>query len=362
MRLLWVEILKLLAVFGVILLHVSAPYVVPFENTGHWWTGNIYDSLTRWCVPMFVMVSGALVLPGAHNIPFSRFLLVRVRRILVPFFIWSAIYFFYRSHIKGEELFFTGFLPMFISEPVFYHLWFVYMLFTLYLFSPVISAFLNGVLHKFAWYLIVIWFCWASFLPVLHVPLNLETYFMTDMNEYSALKLSGYFLLGFLLREAFVRDKSHLVLLLLVFLTGGAATAIGTFLLSLHTGEFNHFFYNYFSANVVLMTLSLFLLVKSIFNLSGKNAAENTRLTALCSQNLLQKAGSCVFGIYLIHALILELFRDESLGFVIDHTSFFGTGLPPAAGIPLFAASIFLFSLIVILILRAVPGLRNLIA
>ena len=360
MRLLWVEILKLMAVFAVILLHVSAPYVVPFENTGEWWTGNIYDSFTRWCVPMFVMVSGTLVLSGAHKIPLSRFLLVRVRRILIPFFIWSVIYFFYRSHIKGEDLFFSGFLTMFISEPVFYHLWFIYMLFTLYLFSPAISAFLNGVPEKFAWYLIVLWFCWASVLPVLHAPLDFETYFMTDMNEYSALKLSGYFLLGFLLREAFVNNKSHMILLLLVFLAGGAATAMGTFLLSLDTGEFDHFFYNYFSANVVLMTLSLFLLVKSIFYLSGIDAV-NENPSGLSASEILQKGGRCVFGIYLIHALILELFRDGRLGFVIDHTSFLGAVLPPAAGIPLFAASIFLFSLFVISALRAVPGIRNMI-
>ncbi len=362
MRLLWVEILKILAVFGVILLHVSAPFLVPYERSMEWWTGNMYDSFSRWCVPLFVMISGALVLPRAAEFSLRHFLFVRIRRIAIPLLVWSAIYFSYRILVKGDDLVFLEFIPMMLSGPVFYHLWFIYMLIILYLFAPVISAFLNNTKEKFAWYLVLLWFFWASILPVLHEPLNFETYLMTDMDEYSALKLSGYFLLGFLLKERFIYSKVMLLILLLIFLTGGAVTAIGTYVMSRNTGAFHPFFYNYYSPTVVAMALPLFLLIKNMFNTRREITANGAERIRMNSPRFLQKIGNSVFGIYLVHALVLELFRDGRLGFVIDHTSAFGIAIPLMAGIPLFAACIFIFSLGTIIFFRYIPILRNIIA
>jgi surface polysaccharide O-acyltransferase-like enzyme len=361
-RLLWVDILKILAVFAVILLHVSAPFLIPYERSMEWWTGNIYDSFSRWCVPLFIMISGALVLPRAAEFSLRHYLVIRIRRIVIPLLVWSVIYFSYRVLVKGDDLVFSEFIPMMLSGPVFYHLWFIYMLITMYFFAPVISAFLNNTEEKFAWYLILLWLCWASILPVVHEPLNFETYFMTDMDEYSALKLSGYFLLGCLLRERFIYSKVMLLSLLLIFLTGGAFTAIGTYVMSRNTGDFHPFFYNYYSPTVVAMALPLFLLIKSIFNTRKEITENGTERIRMNSPRFLQTIGKSVFGIYLIHALLLEIFRDGRLGFVIDHTSAFGIVIPLMAGIPIFAACIFCFSLGIILFFRNIPILRHIIA
>ncbi|SDB60763.1 Surface polysaccharide O-acyltransferase, integral membrane enzyme [Desulfonatronum thiosulfatophilum] len=362
MRLLWVDVLKILAIFGVVLLHASAPFLVPFEDSAAWWTGNIYDSFVRWCVPLFVMVSGALVLPGADKVPLREFLLVRIRRILIPFLVWSAVYFFYGIQVKGDEYGIGDFFPLLFSEPIYYHLWFIYMLVTLYLFAPVISALLNQAPRKFAWYLVGLWFCWASVLPIIHELFDYETYFVSDLNEYSALKLSGYFLLGYLLKDVTVQSKSRLFLPALVFLAGGAATSVGTYLASRQAGEFVHFFYDYFSITVVAMAIPLFFIVRSVFDtrrVITENGNERIRMN---SPKLLQRIGKSVFGIYLIHALILELLRDGRLGFTIDHGSAFGMTLPLAVGIPFFALSIFVLSLSLVFIFSLVPFMRKIIA
>lgn len=206
MRLLWAEILKILAIFGVILLHVSAPFLVPFENSREWWIGNIYDSLSRWCVPLFVMVSGSLLLQGAGEKSLRWFLLRRVRRILIPFLIWSIVYFLYRIHIKGDDLVLSQFFPMLLTEPIYYHLWFIYMLIVLYMFAPAAGSFLNRAPQKHVWYLLALWFFWASLLPIIDKPLDFQTYFTPNMDDYSPLKLSGYFLLGYALRDWQIRQ------------------------------------------------------------------------------------------------------------------------------------------------------------
>lgn len=361
MRLLWAEILKILAIFGVILLHVSAPFLVPFDNTREWWIGNIYDSLSRWCVPLFVMVSGSLLLPGAGEKSLRWFLLRRVRRILIPFLTWSAVYFLYRIYNKGDNLLLSQFFPMLLTEPIYYHLWFIYMLIVLYLFAPAAGSFLNRAAQKHVWYLIALWFFWASLLPIIDKPLDFQTYFTPDMDDYSPLKLSGYFLLGYALRDCLIRPGWPMLLVLLVFSAAGAITILGTYIMSENRGEFHPFFYKYFSITVVTMAVSLFLLVKTVFHTRRVITAEGKEMIRMNSPKILQKIGMSVFGVYLIHALILELLRDDWFGFTIDHSSAFGIAMSPAVGIPFFAMSIFLVSLAIVFVMRFVPILRDMI-
>jgi surface polysaccharide O-acyltransferase-like enzyme len=359
MHLLWADILKLLAVLGVIFLHVSAPFVVPFSTSMEWWIGNIYDSLTRWCVPLFVMISGALILPKAGKLPLRRFLWARVGRILIPFLVWSAAYFAYRILVKEDDLAWRHFFQLLLTEPIYYHLWFIYMLIVLYLFAPAISAFLNGSPRKHAWYLIALWFLWASLLPVIDKPLEFEPYFTPDMDDYSALRLSGYFLLGYMLKEVRARTALQWLLLVLAFAGGALVTILGTYVMSWNRGEFHAFFYKYFSITVVAMTLALFLIVKSIFDTRVEIGADGVERIRMNSPRPVRRIGQSIFGLYLIHALVLELLRDGRLGLTIDHTSALGVDLSPAIGIPIFALSIFGISLALVYAIRQVPLLRN---
>ena len=59
------DLLRVIAILGVIWLHVSGEVVTASPNPGdeEWWVGNVADAFSRWCVPLFVMASGALLLP-----------------------------------------------------------------------------------------------------------------------------------------------------------------------------------------------------------------------------------------------------------------------------------------------------------
>ena len=66
-RIYYLDILRVIACLFVILIHSSAQYVI--ENVGslNFWTGNIIDGLSRVAVPIFVMISGALLLDKNYN-------------------------------------------------------------------------------------------------------------------------------------------------------------------------------------------------------------------------------------------------------------------------------------------------------
>src|ERR1700761_6847314 len=77
------------------------------ELTYNWWVCNIYDALTRWAVPAYIMLSGALLLdPARHEAP-HEFYRKRLWRIGIPmaffsvFFMWFGVY--YTGWVTGKQ-------------------------------------------------------------------------------------------------------------------------------------------------------------------------------------------------------------------------------------------------------------------
>ena len=65
-RLVWVDLLRLLATFMVIAIHCADPFNVSPEarsNPEYNFWGAFYGSMLRPCVPLFVMITGLLLLP-----------------------------------------------------------------------------------------------------------------------------------------------------------------------------------------------------------------------------------------------------------------------------------------------------------
>jgi surface polysaccharide O-acyltransferase-like enzyme len=113
----YLDYLRTFAIIGVLVIHTSTPYVGMFNKIEFWkWeTSIIYSSLIRWCVPIFFMVSGALLL-GRNEEPLKDFFLKRGNRILVPFVIWTGIYFIWRSYFWNTELSVREFISLVLNN------------------------------------------------------------------------------------------------------------------------------------------------------------------------------------------------------------------------------------------------------
>lgn len=87
-RIVWLDVLRLCAIFMVICIHCSDPFNVSPEARSNpefnlW--GGIYGSFLRPCVPLFVMITGILLLPVKMS--FEDFYKKRLLRIAVPFLV-----------------------------------------------------------------------------------------------------------------------------------------------------------------------------------------------------------------------------------------------------------------------------------
>ena len=136
------DFLRVFAAFAVVCLHVSVVVVEtnPDIHSHVWWVGNIADAFSRWCVPIFVMVSGALLLSRSSDLQPLEFYRRRMGRLFAPLMFWSLFYLLLSSYENG------GFDPNLVANSIlqgqpYYHLWYLYMVVGLYLVTPLISQF-----------------------------------------------------------------------------------------------------------------------------------------------------------------------------------------------------------------------------
>ena len=97
-----IDFLKVISAFAVIWLHVSAPVVMrnPDINSSIWWIGNFADAFSRWCVPIFVMVSGFLSLPTASKFTPFQFYQKQAYRLLPPLILWTIVFIVFRKYTE----------------------------------------------------------------------------------------------------------------------------------------------------------------------------------------------------------------------------------------------------------------------
>ncbi|MBD3241964.1 MAG: acyltransferase family protein [Chitinivibrionales bacterium] len=347
-RLLWPDVLKIAAVFGVVLIHSAAPLLVGYERDGAaaWWAGNLYDSLVRWCIPVFVMLSGTFLIERTSRYGTVQFLRRRFGRILLPFLIWSVIYLLWRVHANGENIPASAFPAQILAGPVYYHLWFIYMLFGLYLLAPILGAYTSTASRNNLVYFLVLWAIFGSVLPTIE-PFVGITLFPPKGTPYAVFKYVGYFLLGHLLRDSLLSAPKRSVFAALFFV-GFCLTAVGTYYLSIvrNGGSFDSLLYEYYSLNVLLMAVAVYLVGKSVEPPPVLRRLEHRT-------GIVRLIAACVPGIYLVHAMVIAVLRRGMVGVVLGPTSFH-----PLLAVPFFALVVFSVSLIVVAAVRALPILR----
>ena len=343
-----VNLIRSLAIFLVIVIHASAeqPTIYQLSASGGqwmWWTANIYDSLARFSVPMFVIISGFLLLEASKTKEKTSFFLrKRILRIIPPFIFWATIYFAWRYFVNGENVTLTIIWQDLLAGDPYFHFPFLYMLFGLYLITPLLRPAVNYSSEKVLKYIIILSFIGSAVIPLvgLVIPFNLDT----ELFIFGG--WIGYFILGVYLPKLHVRN---LVLYLILFF-GIIWTAVGTWLLTISNGgQLNQFFYGYLGVNVVMTACAAFLLLSQISpELLERRLPKFNRLTDLIGQNTL--------AIFLFHVIVLETLQRGLIGLRLSVST-----LNPILEIPLISIITLGICLAIIAPLKKVPILNKLI-
>ena len=258
----------------------SAPWV--------WFT--LWDSLVRWPVPIFMMITGALFLPRQTSL--RRVLTGYIPRMAVCFLIWSAVY---ALHDRGD------FIEKLAAGH--YHLWYLPYLCGVYLAMPFLQRIVSdeklakGLLAVsmviglgIPWFTELFIFLFPDFGGILRsLKGHLEfTFFMDCL----ALVLLGHHLH----RQELTSKQRRCIYI--GGLLGIAATAVGTLWVSSQNGAPSTLFFDFKAPTNLCAAIAVFVFAK--YNL--KNLPKIVDLLARCS-----------FGIYLVHPLVIELLAENGV-------------------------------------------------
>lgn len=306
----YLDILRVLSIIGVTLIHSSSVIVVDMTNIGSlsWWIANIINSSSRWAVPVFFMISGALLLDAPGEIILKDFYKKRFSKIILPFLIWSIIYSIIKHYFLHPD--FPNWLEMpgiifreFLFDQVYVHFWFLYVLTTVYIILPFIKKLISNLDKKELRFWLIGWFV-VSF--VYKAGQQLYTYITNESLYISLLNIPffsgylGFFLLGYYLHKYSLATASKNALYILGFLAF-LLIPLMTYINSAGKDFLDETFYGHFSLATVFTAISVFLFIKN----TDWNTLLNTKM-----KKLIVSLSNSTFGIYFIHLLIqLFVFR-----------------------------------------------------
>jgi len=301
----YINVLRILAIYAVVTAHVAIWLTMatrPFVF--HWWLGSGLFYLAHFSIPVFVMISGALLLDDTRRESAGQFYRRRMVRVGVPLVVWTVVYLLVRRFVDGEPLS-TGLVVQLIltGEP-YYHLWFLYMIFGLYLITPALRTFVRCAGQGQRWFVIVLGLVLAN------------AYFQTDVllwnNQRSIFTIFvpfiPFYLCGYEIRLIDPKKVPTRYLVLAVVLSALYLAAFSGVFVERAGGVGVRYLFDFFSLPAVFLSIGVFW---AACLWDAESAAggplQGIRRTAL------EWVASTVMGIYILHPLVLNVMR-ETLG------------------------------------------------
>ena len=337
-RIVYLDLLRVLAIFAMIFQHVSSvEFLDYFALSKNWYIAAVGNSLVRWCVPVFVMISGALFLNPCRSVSYSEILKIRIPRLLIAYVFWTFFYVLIRFAYLGFDSFT---LQLFIRRLLnsHFHLWFLPMMMGVYLLIPILRKITQD--KKMMHYALAIWvvFVFVSFLQSA-LGFSVLGHFFSLFKMNIVMGYSGYFILGyFLSKHSF--SKRQRVWVFIMGIVGALITISATLYFSILDGEGNEFFFNNLSIQVGAMATAVFVLLKDKARKCGKAVL---RFVDFVKKDL--------FGVYLTHALWIIAINTEPIRHCCSEI----------ITLPLITIVIFVLSLFTTKLLRMIPYLRKVV-
>lgn len=343
-RIVYADILRIIATFAVVILHVAATkwHQAPVQEF-NWQVFNVYDSLVRWAVPIFVMLSGMMFLNPEKEILVKNIFCKYIFRIIIVIVFWGLFYqfsaIFAKRILQHELVYMNRVIVSFgkiIFGPPWYHLWYLYMLVGLYILTPLYRIFTKNAYEKEIRYLLIMFFIFGLCLPfvkkiLLYFDARLNINF--ELSEF--INYSGYFFAGYYFSKYSISKKMRVIIYI-----GGIIsfifTIIGSSYISIKNNEANGYLYGNLLPTTMFEAYMIFICIKRF---EKKKNSEKKRA-------IVSELSKCSFGIYLIHDFVKQIV------FQIGLTSDF---IIPLLAVPIVSIIIFAISFVLIYICRKIP-------
>jgi surface polysaccharide O-acyltransferase-like enzyme len=293
----YINRLRILSIYAVVTAHVTIWLTMastPFSF--NWWLGASVFYACFCSIPVFVMISGALLLDGSRAEPLREFYRKRLYRVGVPLVSWTIVYLCVRAFVDHEWLTAGRVFELIITADPYYHLWFLYMIAGLYLVTPFLRIFVQHATRNERLFVIVLMLVLAS------------AYFQADallwQNQRSVFTLFipyiAFYLCGHELSRMDPRKippAKHIVLAVVICVVYLAIFAQPFIARQGGVGPGKRFVFDFFSPPIIFLSIAIFWAAR-LRDATAKPAT-GIRRTAI------EWVASTTLGIYALHPLVL---------------------------------------------------------
>jgi len=183
-----IEYLRVLATIAVVLNHVCAGLFNNFSvsELGRGDAAFLYSTYTlvSWGVPVFLMITGSLLLPPKKNIDFTKIRTYVIRMFAVLLLFgggYSILELIFDGAPISIQTFLQGYLNM-LERNSWSHMWYIYILISLYLITIPLKAMIRGITDR-------------EF-DILALTLVVGNVFITTVNSIFGTQFYGYMQFG----------------------------------------------------------------------------------------------------------------------------------------------------------------------
>lgn len=338
-RTIYLDWLRFFSIFAVVVLHCASQNWYRTDVNGfEWQVFNFYDSLVRWAVPVFVMISGCLFLN--KDVDIRKLYGKYIFRLTVAFFIWSIFYAFFTPHNSIIQ-YFT------ILMKGKYHMWFIPMIIGLYVLLPMMRQIVKN--EEVMKYFLLCSFVFLSFIPTINKLIRdfgsedmikgwdiiHKTILSLRINSFFG--MTAYFVLGYYLNSIDLNKKKRVF----IYCLGLLGSVLIIILQSVVAIKLQNRHANYYdAANIFVLSQCIAIFV--FFKYTEFPKFANT---------LGEKLSQYSFGVYLVHVFVLEQLR-QLCG--INTLSF-----NPIFSVPVIAVGVCTISFVISAILNHIPTLKR---
>jgi peptidoglycan/LPS O-acetylase OafA/YrhL len=298
-----IDVMRVFACIMVLFCHSPQPYI---NQPGKVLVGIDNYFGMAWGPILFFMISGACVLWSEREaIPFLK---KRFSRILIPTILWSLVYIFVESFwwkTTPEDVWKQK-IPAMIFEPQYGLMWFMYMLISIYLATPILSRWLSRSSRSEVRFFLLLWGV-TLLIPFLKL-IGIDASFLQHPNGY-LYYFSGFLwtaVAGYYCRRYVHIERMkiwHVVVSVLIFLSPALV-----FLIKAKTG---HLLNTSLSILSISTTAFAFILIY--------NAKLPRFLETREGKKWISKMSELSFGIYLTHMLFMYPFRIWIIQFNLNY-------------------------------------------
>ena len=298
----WIDVLKIISAFAIILIHLSGSIYGDFlDNINQWYNALYLNSITRFAVPCFWMVSGIFIIDKRDSVMevFSK----RLPKIIIPLVFWSICYIVVDKITWGKD---SNVIMEILTIPFEHkagHLWYIYQLVGLYLLTPIINLVYEKTSKGIKIYFITITLIIPGFFDMI---LKLCNYSKIEVlsinwNKVGFAEIALVFL-GKLLIDEMKNKQIRRLWCYIGMMLGFSATVVCSYCISVKNNKPYFNMFDQIHLPVVILGISVFMLFYS-YRTKFNNLTSKVKVDIL-------KLSKLTMGVYFMHMLPANFVRN----------------------------------------------------